>query len=102
MRPLAGGGLPHIDVRNSRQHHHHRSRHLRRPLRRFLPLRQSALPSPPECRRPRNADNDAIADGGWLKSHPIPEGQGFFGSAQDIGERNKVRPNYSGTRPIDH
>ncbi|KAM0749064.1 zincin [Meredithblackwellia eburnea MCA 4105] len=30
-----------------------------------------------------------FANGGWLKNHPIPEGQGFFGSAQDIGERNK-------------
>ncbi|KAK4700963.1 hypothetical protein P7C70_g5275, partial [Phenoliferia sp. Uapishka_3] len=30
-----------------------------------------------------------FANGGWLKTHPIPEGKGFFGSAQDIETRNK-------------
>ncbi|SCZ89621.1 BZ3500_MvSof-1268-A1-R1_Chr9g10493 [Microbotryum saponariae] len=30
-----------------------------------------------------------FSNGGWLDTHPIPDGQGFFGSAQDIGVRNK-------------
>ncbi|GAA5975104.1 hypothetical protein JCM21900_001601, partial [Sporobolomyces salmonicolor] len=31
----------------------------------------------------------SFANGGWLADHPIPEGVGLYGSAQDIDARNK-------------
>ncbi|ORY60370.1 hypothetical protein BCR35DRAFT_355234 [Leucosporidium creatinivorum] len=43
-----------------------------------------------------------FANGGWLDSHPIPDGAGMFGSAQDIGVRNKRIILEVLDRPVDH